>query len=103
MIVVAKTDPAAGAKGTSLLLVERGMPGFENGKRLKKLGLKAQDTSELFFDDVAVPAGNLLGGEAFENKGFICLMEQLPWERMQIAITARWPSAQAAIDGRCTT
>ncbi len=97
VIVVAKTDPQAGAKGTSLLLVERGMKGFEKGKRLKKLGLKAQDTSELFFDNVRVPAGNLLGGEAFENKGFICLMEQLPWERMQIAVTAV-ASAQAAID-----
>src|SRR5512133_2208279 len=62
VIVVAKTDPAAGAKGTSLLLVERGMKGFEYGKRLKKLGLKAQDTSELFFDAVRVPAANLLGG-----------------------------------------
>ena len=98
VIVVAKTDPAAGGKGTSLLLVERGMKGFEYGKRLKKLGLKAQDTSELFFDDVPVPSGNLLGGDAFENKGFICLMEQLPWERMQIAVTAV-ASAQAAIDG----
>jgi acyl-CoA dehydrogenase len=98
VIVVAKTNPAAGAKGTSLLLVERGMPGFETGKRLKKLGLKAQDTSELFFDNVRVPADNLLGGAAFENRGFICLMEQLPWERMQIAITAV-AAAQAAIDG----
>ncbi len=97
VIVVAKTNPAAGAKGTSLLLVERGMPGFEAGKRLKKLGLKAQDTSELFFNDVNVPAGNLLGGEAHENRGFICLMEQLPWERLQIAITAV-AAAQAAID-----
>jgi len=97
VIVVAKTNPAAGAKGTSLLLVERGMPGFEVGKRLKKLGLKAQDTSELFFHDVKVPAGHLLGGEALENKGFICLMEQLPWERLQIAITAV-SAAQAAID-----
>ncbi len=97
VIVVAKTNPAAGAKGTSLLLVERGMPGFEVGKRLKKLGLKAQDTSELFFHDVTVPAGHLLGGEAQENKGFICLMEQLPWERLQIAITAV-SAAQAAID-----
>ena len=97
VIVVAKTDPQAGAKGTSLLLVERGMKGFEPGKRLKKLGLKAQDTSELFFDSVRVPGENLLGGEAFENKGFICLMEQLPWERMQIAVTAV-ASAQAAID-----
>ena len=94
VIVVAKTDPSAGAKGTSLLLVERGMPGFEKGKRLKKLGMKAQDTSELFFDNVKVPAGNLLGGE---GKGFICLMEQLPWERLQIAIGAV-AAAQAAID-----
>jgi alkylation response protein AidB-like acyl-CoA dehydrogenase len=97
VIVVAKTDPGAGAKGTSLLVVERGMTGFEKGKRLKKLGLKAQDTSELFFDNVRVPGENLLGGGAFENKGFICLMEQLPWERMQIAVTAV-AAAQAAID-----
>ncbi len=97
VVVVAKTNPTAGAKGTSLLLVERGMPGFEKGKRLKKLGMKAQDTSELFFDNVKVPADQLLGGEAHENKGFICLMEQLPWERMQIAIGAV-AAAQAAID-----
>jgi len=97
VIVVAKTNPTAGAKGTSLLLVERGMPGFSVGKRLKKMGLKAQDTSELFFDQVHVPAENLLGGEALENKGFICLMEQLPWERLQIAISAV-AAAQAAID-----
>ena len=97
VVVVAKTQPDAGAKGTSLLLVERGMKGFQTGKRLKKLGLKAQDTSELFFDNVCVPAENLLGGSAFENKGFICLMEQLPWERMQISVTAV-ASAQAAID-----
>ena len=96
VIVVAKTNPAAGAKGTSLLLVERGMPGFSVGKRLNKLGLKAQDTSELFFDDVRVPADNLLGGAALENRGFICLMEQLPWERLQIAIGAV-AAAQAAI------
>ena len=96
VVVVAKTNPAAGAKGTSLLLVERGMAGFSVGKRLKKLGLKAQDTSELFFDNVSVPAANLLGGPAFENKGFICLMEQLPWERLQIAIGAV-AAAEAAI------
>jgi acyl-CoA dehydrogenase len=94
VIVVAKTNPAAGAKGTSLLLVERGMPGFEKGKRLKKVGLKAQDTSELFFDNVKVPVANLLGGE---NQGFIYLMQELPWERLQIAISAV-ESAQAAID-----
>ena len=97
VIVVAKTDPAAGAKGTSLLLVERGMPGFEKGQRLTKMGMKAQDTSELFFNDVQVPVGNLLGGPAMEGRGFICLMEQLPWERLQIAITAV-AAAQAAID-----
>ncbi|UCU99884.1 acyl-CoA dehydrogenase family protein [Acidovorax radicis] len=97
VIVVAKTDPAAGAKGTSLFLVERGMPGFEKGQRLKKMGMKAQDTSELFFTDVKVPAANLLGGPAMEGRGFICLMEQLPWERLQIAITAV-AAAQAAID-----
>jgi alkylation response protein AidB-like acyl-CoA dehydrogenase len=97
VIVVAKTNPAAGAKGTSLLLVERGMPGFSVGKRLKKMGMKAQDTSELFFDQVRVPAENLLGGAVLENKGFICLMEQLPWERLQIAISAV-AASQAAID-----
>jgi acyl-CoA dehydrogenase len=94
VIVVAKTNPALGAKGTSLLLVERGMKGFDKGKRLKKLGLKAQDTSELFFDDVHVPAANLLGAE---GQGFVYLMQELPWERMQIAIGAV-ASAQQAID-----
>ena len=97
VIVVAKTRPDLGAKGTSLLLVERGMPGFEKGKRLKKVGMKAQDTSELFFNDVKVPVDNLLGGPPMENKGFICLMEQLPWERIQIALGATAKS-QAAID-----
>ncbi len=94
VIVVAKTDPKAGAKGTSLLLVERGMAGFEKGRRLKKVGMKAQDTSELFFDGVEVPVSNLLGNE---NEGFAYLMQELPWERLQIAITAV-ASAQAAID-----
>ena len=97
VIVVAKTHPEAGAKGTSLLLVERGMPGFERGKRLKKVGLKAQDTSELFFDSVKVPAENLLGGADQLNRGFVCLMEQLPWERLQIAIGAV-ASMQACIE-----
>ena len=97
VIVVAKTNPTAGGKGTSLFLVEQGTPGFEKGKRLKKLGLKAQDTSELFFDNVKLAPEQLLGGEAQENRGFICLMEQLPWERLQIAIGAV-SAAQAAID-----
>ena len=94
VIVVAKTTPDAGAKGTSLLVVERGMPGFEKGKRLKKLGLKAQDTSELFFSNVRVPLANLLGAE---NSGFVSLMQELPWERLQIAIAAV-AAAQIAID-----
>ncbi len=94
VIVVAKTEPKAGARGTSLLLVERGMKGFEKGKRLKKVGMKAQDTSELFFDNVEVPASNLLGNE---NEGFAYLMQELPWERLQIAIGAV-ENAQAAID-----
>ena len=94
VITVAKTNPALGAKGTSLILVERGMAGFERGKRLKKIGMKAQDTSELFFSNVQVPAANLLGSE---GQGFIYLMQELPWERMQIAIGAT-ASAQQAID-----
>jgi len=85
VIVVARTDPSAGAKGISLLLVERGMPGFEKGQRLKKAGLKAQDTAELFFNRVQVPAENLLGRP---GDGFVLLMQQLPWERLQIAISA---------------
>jgi alkylation response protein AidB-like acyl-CoA dehydrogenase len=85
VVVVAKTDPNAGAKGVSLFLVEQGMAGFEKGKRLKKLGQKAQDTSELFFNDVKVPIENLLGEE---GQGFKYLMQELPWERMQIAVGA---------------
>jgi alkylation response protein AidB-like acyl-CoA dehydrogenase len=85
VIVVAKTDPAKGAKGTSLVVVDTSMKGFTKGKRLKKMGLKGQDTAELFFDNVEVPAENLIGQE---NNGFIYLMQELPWERMQIAIGA---------------
>jgi alkylation response protein AidB-like acyl-CoA dehydrogenase len=85
VIVVAKTDPSAGYQGISLLVVERGMPGFERGRNLDKIGLKAQDTAELFFDDVRVPAANLLGEE---GKGFIYLMEKLPQERLAIAVVA---------------
>ncbi|MGR7023315.1 acyl-CoA dehydrogenase family protein [Geodermatophilus sp. URMC 62] len=86
VIVVARTDPdAPGAKGTSLLVVERGMPGFTRGRNLDKVGLKAQDTAELFFDDVRVPAENLLGTE---NRGFAHLMANLPQERLSIAVGA---------------
>jgi acyl-CoA dehydrogenase len=94
VIVVAKTDPAKGAKGTSLLVVDSSMKGFKKGQRLKKMGLKGQDTAELFFDNVEVPAGNLLGQE---NNGFIYLMQELPWERLQIAIAAV-AKAEAALE-----
>ncbi|MGH3498718.1 MAG: acyl-CoA dehydrogenase family protein [Nocardioidaceae bacterium] len=85
VIVVAKTDPAAGHQGISLLVVERGMEGFERGRNLAKIGLKAQDTAELFFADVRVPARNLLGDE---GNGFVHLMERLPQERLAIAVVA---------------
>jgi acyl-CoA dehydrogenase len=85
VVVVTKTDPTAGAKGTSLVLVEAEREGFTKGRRLKKLGLKAQDTSELFFDNVRVPMTNMLGEE---GKGFIYLMQELAWERLQVAISA---------------
>lgn len=85
IIVVAKTDPEARAKGVSLIVVECDKaPGFKRGRILEKIGMPAQDTSELFFEDVPVPAQNLLGGE--EGRGFIQLMSQLPQERMSIAI-----------------
>ena len=85
VIVVAKTDPDAGHKGISLLVVERGMAGFDRGRNLEKVGLKAQDTAELFFDDVVVPKENLLGEE---GEGFIYLMMNLPQERLAIAMQA---------------
>ncbi len=85
VIVVARTAPGGGAKGMSLFVVDTTMTGFTKGRRLKKIGLKAQDTGELFFDNVRVPAENLLGQE---NGGFACLMNELPWERLQVAITA---------------
>lgn len=85
VIVVCKTDPTQGAKGTSLVLVENGTPGFAKGQNLEKLGMKAQDTSELFFDNVRVPKSNLLGKEGM---GFAYLMQELPQERLNIAISA---------------
>lgn len=85
VIVVAQTDPEKGAQGFSLLVVERGMAGFERGRQLDKIGLDAQDTAELSFTDVAVPAENLLGQEGM---GFIYLMQNLPQERISIAIMA---------------
>jgi acyl-CoA dehydrogenase len=85
IIVVVKTDPEAGARGTSLIIVETdGAEGFERGRNLDKLGHEAQDTSELFFNDVKVPTENLLGGD--EGRGFFQLMGQLPQERLNIAV-----------------
>jgi alkylation response protein AidB-like acyl-CoA dehydrogenase len=85
VIVVARTNPDAGHQGISLLVVERGMDGFERGRNLEKVGLKAQDTAELFFDNVHVPKENLLGEE---GSGFISLMDNLPQERVSIAAIA---------------
>ena len=85
VIVVARTDAAAGHLGFSLLVVERGMEGFERGRNLEKIGLHAQDTAELSFTDVVVPKENLLGEE---GQGFIYLMQNLPQERLIIAAQA---------------
>jgi acyl-CoA dehydrogenase len=87
VLVVAKTDPAQGAKGTSILIVDtQDCPGFRVGRLLDKMGLKAQDTSELFFDDVWVGEEQLLGGR--EGQGFFQLMADLPYERLIIGVTA---------------
>lgn len=85
VVVVACTDPDIGAQGFSLFVVERGMPGFERGRNLDKIGLKAQDTAELSFTDVRVPASNMLGEEGM---GFLYLMKNLPQERLSIAVVA---------------
>jgi acyl-CoA dehydrogenase len=86
VIVVAKTDPAEGAKGTSLIVVETAAAqGFMRGRNLDKIGMEAQDTSELFFDNVRAPTSNLLGAE--EGLGFVQLMQQLPQERLTIGVT----------------
>jgi alkylation response protein AidB-like acyl-CoA dehydrogenase len=85
VVVVCRTDPEAGHKGFTLLVVERDMPGFTRGRKLDKMGLHAQDTAELHFEDVRVPAANVLGKE---GRGFYHLMENLPSERLSIAISA---------------
>lgn len=87
IIVVAKTDKDEGARGVSLIALETdGADGFRRGRNLKKLGMKGNDTSELFFEDVKVPQTNLLGAE--EGQGFYQLMNQLPWERLIVGIAA---------------
>ncbi len=85
VVVVAKTDPAAGAKGVSLILVEADRAGFRRGRKLDKIGQDAADTAEMFFDEVRVPAANLLGEE---GKGFAYLMQELAQERFVIALGA---------------
>ncbi|MBL8533955.1 MAG: acyl-CoA dehydrogenase family protein [Betaproteobacteria bacterium] len=93
ILLVVKTDPEQGAKGTSILIVEtKDCAGFRVGRVLDKIGLKAQDTSELFFDDVRVPVANLLGGA--EGQGFFQLMGDLPYERAIIGV-----GAVAAMEG----
>jgi alkylation response protein AidB-like acyl-CoA dehydrogenase len=82
VITAVKTDPSLKHKGMSLLILERGMPGFERGRNLEKLGLHSQDTAELFFTDVPVPVDNLLG---VEGEGFLQLVHNLPQERLSIA------------------
>lgn len=85
VIMAVKTDPAAGSKGVSLLLIDTSLPGFAKGKKLEKMGLHSQDTSELFMDNVRVPAECLLGQE---GKGFAYMMNELPRERLNIAVIA---------------
>jgi alkylation response protein AidB-like acyl-CoA dehydrogenase len=94
VLVVCQTDPDAGAMGFSLIAVERGTPGFERGRNLDKIGLKAQDTAELYFEDVRVPKENLIGEP---GHGFIYLMEKLPQERLSISVVAA-AACRAAID-----
>ena len=94
VIVCAKTDPSKGAKGISLFLVDDKTPGFAKGKPLKKLGMKAQDTCELFFEDVRVHKSAMLGEE---NKGFIYLMNELPQERLLVGVMAL-ASAEACFE-----
>ncbi|WP_282780883.1 MULTISPECIES: acyl-CoA dehydrogenase family protein [unclassified Nocardia] len=97
VIVVAQTDPEKGAMGFSLLVVERDMPGFTRGRNLDKIGLKAQDTAELSFDNVRVPGKNLLGTEGM---GFIHLMQNLPQERLSIAVMAA-AAMESCLDLTC--
>jgi acyl-CoA dehydrogenase len=86
VVLAAKTDPNAGAKGVSLFLVEASSPGFRRGRKLKKLGMDWADTSELFFDDMKLPADALLG--SVEGQGFVQMMEKLPQERLTVAMCA---------------
>jgi len=92
VVLACKTDPNAGAKGISMILVETDRPGFERGRNLDKIGQKAADTSEMFFNDVRVPVENLLGQE---GEGFAMMMDELPRERMTVAVRAHAESQRA--------
>lgn len=94
ILVVAKTDPSQGAKGTSIILVDADTPGFKRGRNLDKIGMHSADTSELFFEDCRVPMTQCLGAE---GQGFVYLMSQLPQERLSIAVSAQ-AAAQRAFD-----
>jgi alkylation response protein AidB-like acyl-CoA dehydrogenase len=94
IVTAVKTDPSRGHAGMSLIVIEEGMQGFTRGRNLEKIGLHAQDTAELFFDDVRVPTGNLLGEE---GKGFLHLVQNLPQERLSLA-TGAIAHARAAFD-----
>ena len=95
LVLAAKTDPAAGAKGVSLFLVDTKSPGFTRGQNLEKIGQHAGDTSELFFNDLRVPADALLGG--LEGQGFVQMMRELPRERLIIGVQAVY-GAKGALD-----
>ncbi|MBO3747237.1 acyl-CoA dehydrogenase family protein [Streptosporangiaceae bacterium NEAU-GS5] len=95
VVVAAKTDPSAGARGTTLIVVERGMEGFSRGRNLEKVGMHAQDTAELFFENVHVPVANRLGDA--DGQGFFQLMTNLPQERLSIAVAAV-AAAEAALE-----
>ncbi len=92
VIVAAKTDPSLRHKGISLLVVERGMAGFQRGRNLDKIGMHSQDTAELFFSDVAVPEANLLGAA---GEGFVNLVKNLPYERLSMAVSGQAAARQA--------
>ena len=98
VVVVVKTDPTQRHRGMSLLVVERGTPGFERGRNLEKMGMHAQDTAELFFSDCRVPVENLLGEE---GTGFASLVRNLPQERLSVAVNAV-AAARAALDWTLT-
>ncbi len=96
VVVAVKTDPEAGHRGISLILVDKDSPGFSRGRKLEKMGYHMQDTAELFFEDCRVPATNLLGEE---NKGFKYMMEKLQRERLEVCIKCQVNAEEALKEG----